>query len=206
MPTATRPPRERPQGTAEHPTESQSYRHYKGGLYMVESVALHHDTLQEMVVYRSHLKGQRFVRPVQGSDQDPCGWLTPVRDEQGNERLRFEPTNLVLLLEEEDGTWAALCQEDADMREVRGKTLVETKASLRYAWDHRQELRFPEDFPMLSRQFDETMRHGQIEADADPRFTWIVLRQEDRTAALKDMLSAAVKDVDELEGEEELDE
>ncbi len=41
------------------------YRHFKGDLYIVEGVALHHETREEMVIYRglygdgTHL----FVRP-----------------------------------------------------------------------------------------------------------------------------------------------
>jgi len=39
------------------------YRHYKGKLYEVTSVAKHTETLEEMVVYRD-LKDQYWVRPL----------------------------------------------------------------------------------------------------------------------------------------------
>ena len=41
------------------------YRHFKGGLYRVEGVARHSETLEEMVVYRAlYGEGGLWVRPV----------------------------------------------------------------------------------------------------------------------------------------------
>ena len=41
------------------------YRHFKGGLYRVEGVALHSETLEEMVVYRAlYGEGGLWVRPA----------------------------------------------------------------------------------------------------------------------------------------------
>ena len=40
------------------------YRHFKGGLYRVEGVARHSETLEEMVVYRAlYGEGGLWVRP-----------------------------------------------------------------------------------------------------------------------------------------------
>lgn len=54
------------------------YKHYKGDLYTVEGFAFHHETRQEMVIYRSREKGWLNARPLVGTDADPDGWLTPV--------------------------------------------------------------------------------------------------------------------------------
>lgn len=43
--------------------EGQHYRHFKGGQYTVLAVATHSETLEEMVVYRSDVDGQVWVRP-----------------------------------------------------------------------------------------------------------------------------------------------
>lgn len=41
------------------------YRHFKGGLYRVEGVAHHSETLEEMVVYRAlYGEGGLWVRPA----------------------------------------------------------------------------------------------------------------------------------------------
>jgi hypothetical protein len=65
------------------------YQHYKGDDYTVIGFAFHHDTREELVLYRSHEKGWVNARPLRGTAADPDGWLTPVRDEGGNERPRF---------------------------------------------------------------------------------------------------------------------
>ena len=43
--------------------EGQHYRHFKGGQYTVLGVAIHSETLEDMVVYRSDADGQVWVRP-----------------------------------------------------------------------------------------------------------------------------------------------
>ena len=41
------------------------YRHFKGGLYRVEGIARHSETLEEMVVYRSLTEPEKlWVRPL----------------------------------------------------------------------------------------------------------------------------------------------
>ena len=42
-----------------------NYRHFKGGLYRVEGIARHSETLEEMVVYRSLTDPEKlWVRPL----------------------------------------------------------------------------------------------------------------------------------------------
>ena len=80
------------QSQTEHdcrPTVGSVYPHYKGDLYTVEGFAYHHETRQELVLYRSHEKGWVNARPLHGSASDPDGWHTPVGDSLGNKRPRF---------------------------------------------------------------------------------------------------------------------
>ncbi len=47
------------------PKEKEIYRHYKGGIYIVEGIATHSEDMSEMVLYRSMAAGGRlFVRPL----------------------------------------------------------------------------------------------------------------------------------------------
>lgn len=62
----------------DRPMVGAVYEHYKGGLYTVEGFAVHHDTRETMVLYRSHLLGVVNARPLYGTERDPDGWLTPV--------------------------------------------------------------------------------------------------------------------------------
>lgn len=43
--------------------EGAMYRHFKGGMYQVLFVALHTETQEELVIYRSLENGQHFARP-----------------------------------------------------------------------------------------------------------------------------------------------
>ena len=40
------------------------YRHFKGGMYEVVDIALHSETLEEMVVYKNLDSGKCWVRPA----------------------------------------------------------------------------------------------------------------------------------------------
>jgi hypothetical protein len=60
--------------------ELGKYRHYKGGLYEVISVAKHSETLEPMVVYKSLSDLQIWVRPLDI-------WESPVSD--GSVRFEF---------------------------------------------------------------------------------------------------------------------
>ena len=41
-----------------------TYRHFKGGVYKVVAIALHSETLEEMVVYQNAENGKCWVRPA----------------------------------------------------------------------------------------------------------------------------------------------
>ena len=40
------------------------YRHFKGGVYEVIDIAIHSETLEEMVLYRCQKDGRYWVRPA----------------------------------------------------------------------------------------------------------------------------------------------
>jgi hypothetical protein len=65
------------------------YQHYKGDLYTVVGFAFHHDTREELVLYRSHAKGWVNARPLHKTASDPDAWLTSVSDNLGSVRPRF---------------------------------------------------------------------------------------------------------------------
>jgi len=47
-----------------YPEPGQKYRHYKGGLYEVISMATHSETSEPLVVYKSVLFGSVYARPL----------------------------------------------------------------------------------------------------------------------------------------------
>lgn len=56
----------------------QIYRHFKGGLYIVEDVAMHSETGDPMVIYRSLKTGDLWVRPKEmfmGIKETPEGYV-----------------------------------------------------------------------------------------------------------------------------------
>ena len=64
-----------------YPEPDKLYRHYKGGLYKIISLATHTETGEKLVVYSSVLFGSVYVRPlsiwsstVEGTLQDRF-WL-----------------------------------------------------------------------------------------------------------------------------------
>ncbi len=52
------------------------YRHYKGNIYEVLTVARHSETLEEMVIYRSVTDGKCWARPL-------SMWNETVKTETG---------------------------------------------------------------------------------------------------------------------------
>lgn len=42
--------------------EGAFYRHYKGGLYMVNFVGIHSETMEKLVVYQNDI-GEHWIRP-----------------------------------------------------------------------------------------------------------------------------------------------
>lgn len=74
-----------------YPIPGRKYKHYKGGIYEVVSMATHTETQEAMVVYTSLLFGTLYVRPLEIWNQD-------APDEDDNV-TRFE---LIELEEEKD--------------------------------------------------------------------------------------------------------
>lgn len=61
------------------PIPGRMYRHYKGGLYVVEAIAEHTEREERLVIYR-HTSGSVHARPV---DE----WNRPINNPL---KLRFE--------------------------------------------------------------------------------------------------------------------
>ena len=60
------------------------YKHYKGDLYIVEGVAKHSETLEDMVIYRQlYNKGKLWARPLKM-------FLEPVNKPGVAQKYRFE--------------------------------------------------------------------------------------------------------------------
>jgi hypothetical protein len=56
-----------------YPEIGPVYRHYKGGLYTIITLANHTETGEPMVVYKSELFGSVYVRPL-------SMWFERVKD------------------------------------------------------------------------------------------------------------------------------
>lgn len=46
------------------PKKGEFYRHFKGDIYAVMGYALHHETQEEMVIYKSFKHNKTWVRPL----------------------------------------------------------------------------------------------------------------------------------------------
>jgi hypothetical protein len=64
------------------------YKHYKGDLYIVEGIAKHSETLEDMVIYRQlYDKGKPWARPLKM-------FLEPVDKPGVTQKYRFELQNI----------------------------------------------------------------------------------------------------------------
>lgn len=74
----------------EFPREGQVYRHYKGGLYLVEAIVRHSEDLSQMVLYRSlSTDGSRWVRPLEM-------WSEYVEKARSERFVLVDPKSLTL--------------------------------------------------------------------------------------------------------------
>lgn len=64
------------------PKSGELYRHFKGGVYVVEGIGKHSETLEQMVSYRN-TGGQLWFRPL-------SSWTEKVHID-GHEVPRFRP-------------------------------------------------------------------------------------------------------------------
>jgi len=55
---------EKNEGEASYPLPGSLYKHYKGGIYEVLTLATHTETNEPMVVYQSMLFGSIYARPL----------------------------------------------------------------------------------------------------------------------------------------------
>lgn len=53
-----------------YPEPGAKYKHYKGGLYEVITLATHTESTEAMVVYKSLLFGSIYVRPLNVWNED----------------------------------------------------------------------------------------------------------------------------------------
>jgi len=65
-----------------YPQLGKKYRHYKGGLYEVISMATHSETGESLVIYKSLLFGSIYARPV-------SMWFEWI-DDNGTSTTRFK--------------------------------------------------------------------------------------------------------------------
>lgn len=66
-----------------YPEIGRKYRHYKGGLYEVITMATHSETQEPLVIYKSLLFGSIYARPLNM-------WFDFVKDFQGYQVTRFK--------------------------------------------------------------------------------------------------------------------
>lgn len=72
------------------PTINSYYRHYKGGLYRVDAIALHTETEEQMVIYTNKF-GDTFARPLTMWNERINGKPRfAIAEEQGCIHFEFE--------------------------------------------------------------------------------------------------------------------
>jgi hypothetical protein len=75
----------------DYPIPGRKYKHYKGGVYEIVSMATHTETQEAIVVYKSLLFGSLYVRPLDI-------WNKVALDDDEEEVTRFE----LIDIEDED--------------------------------------------------------------------------------------------------------
>ena len=101
----------------------------------------------------------------------------------------------VLLLQEENGTYTAMCECNADMREVLGPTVEATQEAVRRQWADPPPIRFPDDFPLMPREFAALKAVG-VALPPEQHFSWWVLDMDARHRALVSQLRESMASID----------
>jgi hypothetical protein len=65
-----------------YPKINKTYQHYKGGEYVVTTLATHTETKEILVIYRSVHFGSIYARPLEE-------WFELIKLDNGVERCRF---------------------------------------------------------------------------------------------------------------------
>lgn len=83
--------------------EAKYYRHFKGKLYRLITIARHSETLEEMVVYQTLYDGSIWVRPVEMffGEVERDGYAGP----------RFKPVALEDIIDEIPEEFRGLCTQ-----------------------------------------------------------------------------------------------
>ncbi|MCR4727117.1 MAG: DUF1653 domain-containing protein [Lachnospiraceae bacterium] len=146
------------------PAEREIYRHFKGNLYQIVTLAKHSETGEEMVVYRAlYGEGETFVRPLDMFMEE----LDPAKYPDATQKYRFEKMDAVI----DPGV-----EEFLDATEYEDKIRILTHIRSRVTDDM---------INIMAISLDLDIKDGKLEDRLDELFNCLSMRARFETGRLR---------------------
>lgn len=146
------------------PAEREIYRHFKGNLYQIVTLAKHSETGEEMVVYRAlYGEGETFVRPLSMFMDE----LDPDKYPDATQKYRFEKMDAII----DPGV-----EEFLDATEYEDKIRILTHIRSRVTDDM---------INTMAISLDLDIKDGKLEDRLDELFNCLSMRAKFETGRLR---------------------